>query len=305
MITLFPKPDFSLVRVGRPAAHAQRNKSIQPLQLSSQQVKVEARRLLAGGLPPRIWFLLDLLSVGGVMTARQLDIPASTLRRWAHVGVLTRLPFAAESVKAALAELGMREEHPLLYTLGPVGLEVATLRHGVQPATGFAGYTLMRVLHDVLVCEVVLRISKHLETLGRQVEWLGKYESVLKDQGGSVILEPDALLRIHHEGQVKAFALEYHNEDKQSRAFEKVDRYERAIEKGLWRERWEVETFPTVLAVFRHAIVGEGYRHQLQQEKRFRYGKYYGKTLQSVLDGKMQDWTEIQSMEKRSLVGKD
>lgn len=297
MITLYPKPNFSLSLAGRPPAHATRNKEVLASQLTPQQVKVEARRLLAGGLPPRIWYALDLLAMGGVLSARQLDIPASTLRRWAHAGLFARLAYSAESVMAAMAEMGMQDGHPMLYTLGPIGVEVAAVRHGVMPATGYAGYTLMRVLHDVMVSEIVLRMAKEFAEQGWTVEWYGKYESTLSNKAGNVILEPDALLRLWNDKEDRAYVVEYHNEDKQSRAVEKVKRYEEAHEMGNWRERWEVETFPPVLAVFWHGIVGMGYTHATKNGRM--KCSYYGKTLKALLEGKIQEWALTATMERR------
>lgn len=300
MISLFPKPDFSMKRLGRPAVHAKRNPDVLPAQLSPQQVKVEARRLLAGGLPPRIWRVVDLLFAGGVLSARQLDIPASTLRRWAHAGLITRLPFSSEEIKAGMRELGLQDEQPLLYCLGPLGMEVASIRYEVLPASGYMGYPLMRILHDVVVSEIVLELGREFGKRGWKVDWYGKYESTLTDSSGHVILEPDAFIYIQKEDWDLSFAVEYHNEDKMTRAAEKVTRYEHACAKGNWRERWEVETFPPVLAVFRHAIVGEGYKRAVQNQRR--EVKYYGKVLAHFQEGRYLEWVDVRSLTKQKIL---
>ncbi|RPH57041.1 MAG: hypothetical protein EHM81_12175 [Chloroflexi bacterium] len=219
-----------------------------------------------------------------------------TLRKLAQLRLLERLALREEALQQAFATLGLTDLYPALYTLGPIGIEIATGRHDVPPPGGYQGYTLARVLHDVITNEIVLRLAAAIGARGWQVEWLGKYEATLTDQAQKqTLLEPDALLRFHRDGQEGAFLLEYHNEDRQTRAAGKVEKYETAFNEGNWRERWEVETFPPVLVVFWQPIVGTGY-HSATYGKRL-HCTYYGKTLQAVLDGKLNGWINVSTKE--------
>jgi hypothetical protein len=300
MITLYPKPEFSASKYGRPANHAKRSPLKNETLLTSQQIKAEARRLLAGGLPSRVWYALDLLSVGGVLSATRLGIQERMLRHWSSFGLFERLQIAPQETKGHYEKFGLLDGDPVLYILGPVGVEISTQRHEVLPPSGYQGYSTMRVMHDLMTNEVVLRLADRLGVLGMEVEWLGKYEITLSDRSRNIVLEPDALLRFRKDGWEHAFVLEYHNEDKQTRAMEKVKKYEIAHEDGDWGTRWEVETFPPVLAIFWHPIVGTGYQNALQG-KRVKCA-YYGKTLKAVLEGKIAEWVLTATMEKVKLI---
>lgn len=190
---------------------------------------------------------------------------------------------------------------PSLYSLGPVGVEIATQRHGVLPPTGYQLYLPTRVIHDLIVNEIVLRLAQAIGERGWEVEWLGKYEGTLRETGQErTLVEPDALIRFRRDGQERAFLLEYHNEDKSSRAEDKVKRYEAAYADGDWRKAWEVDTFPPVLAVCLHPIVSTGYINTLQG-RRTRC-VYYGKMLKPILDGNVSDWVNISTNEREDIL---
>jgi len=300
MLTLYPKPEFAASKHGRPASHAKRSPLKYDSVLTTSQIKAEARRLLAGGLPSRIWYAVDLLSAGGVLSATRLGIQERMLRHWSRFGLFERLQVSPQEVKDYYEKLGLQDGDPALYVLGPIGVEIATQRHEVLPPSGYQGYSTMRVMHDLMTNEVVLRLAARLGASGYTVDWLGKYEITLADKAGNTILEPDALIRYRKDGWEYSFVIEYHNEDKQTRAIEKVKRYEAAYESGNWEERWEVETFPPVLAVFWHAIVGMGYTH-MTKDRRVKCS-YYGKTLKALLEGKTEEWLLIATKERKKLI---
>jgi hypothetical protein len=300
MITLYPIPEYLDSKVGRLPSHARRNKEIAQEQLTPQQIKIEARRLLSGGMSQKIWRILDLLSTGGVLSAKQLNIPERTLGRWCERRLFERVAISPNDVEKSLREFGLPTERPMLYTLGVLGIEIAAARHGVLPPSGYQSYSLMRVFHDVLTNEIVLRLANKLGEQGWTVEWLSKYESTVIDKSQNPILEPDALIRFRKDGYEHAFVIEYHNEDKQSRASEKVKKYEIAFSDCNWQEQWEVEKFPPVLAVFWHAIVGTGYQNSTRG-KRLNC-MYYGKTLRAVLEGKLDEWIHVDTGRKDNLL---
>jgi hypothetical protein len=306
MMTLYPTPFLSSApadafrfRPGRLPKHNQRSRDLDFAQITPQQAKAEARRLLASGLSPQTWHTLDLLATGGVLRAENLQVPARTLQRWAQQRLVERLALDSRELQDNLRNLGLDDPHPALYVLGLLGIEIATQRHAVPPPSGYQGYTPGRVLHDVVANEIVLRLAEAIGTQGWKVEWLGKYEATLTDKTQKVLLEPDALLRFRRDGQERACALEYHNEDWQARAAQKVEKYETAFAEGNWRERWEVETFPPVLAVFWQPIVGTGYKNATAGKRLA--CTYYGKLLKTVLEGKLDEWINVATGAKEAL----
>jgi hypothetical protein len=158
-------------------------------------------------------------------------------------------------------------------------------------------------MHDIAANEVILRLADEIGTRGWVVDWLGKYEGTLTDKNGKyTLLEPDGLIRFRKDGYERAFLLEYHNEDKQSRAAMKVEKYEKAFSEGNWREQWEVETFPPVLVVFQKAIVGTGYQNATNGKKL--NCTFYGKTLKAILEGKLDDWKNIGKDKRENILPK-
>ena len=304
MITLYPKPTFSKSVINTPA-FARRNNVKANEQMTIQQAKLEAARIASGGLSPRTWRLLDLLATGGVLSSRWLPpLTERTMRNLAVMRLFERLSLDAAEIHMHFAEMGLDEKKPILYTLGPVGVELATTRHYVAPPGGYQAYTPMRVMHDIAANEIVLRLANEMGGRGWSVDWLGKYEGVLTDKSGKVtLLEPDALVRYRKDGKDGgdgAFLLEYHNEDWQTRAATKIEKYEKAFSEGTWREQWEVETFPPVLAVFLKAIVGTGYQNATRSKKL--NCTYYGKTLKAMLEGKLDDWKNVATDKKESIL---
>jgi hypothetical protein len=305
MITLHPKPTFLTQSIINTPAFARRSKvNAASDPLTAQQAKFEAARIASGGLSPRTWRLLDLLATGGVLSSHWL--PALTdraLRKLGTMRLVERLSLDAAEIQTHFSEMGFDEKRPMLYTLGPVGVELATIRHYVAPPGGYQAYMPMRVMHDIAANEVILRMADAIGEKGWNVDWLGKYEGILTDKSGKyTILEPDGLIRFRKDGYERAFLLEYHNEDWQTRAATKVEKYEKAFSEGNWREQWEVETFPPVLVVFLKAIVGAGYQSATSSKKL--NCTYYGKTLKAVLEGKLNEWTNVATDKKENILPK-
>ena len=265
--------------------------------MTPQQVNNEAVLAMEQGLSSLAWIALDLLFAGGIMTVDQLGLTQRTLRRYANRRIVDRYAFTPSFVAQRLGEYGLPVESGELYSLGPVGARIAEIRHGVKPASGFLAYPVERVLHDVLVNEIVLRISAEAEEHEWKVIWASKYESSLF-RDDVPILEPDAFIRLERDGDIRAFLIEYHNEDKRTRAIQKVRQYERAWDSDLWQEPWEVSEFPPLLAVFRKEIVGEGYLDGIKESAPVDC-VYYGRVLASALaEGGLADWFHINAKKK-------
>jgi len=282
-------------RSGRPPAY--------PKELTSFQIKQEAVRLQTLGLSPQAWQVLDWLSVGGVMSTNQLQIKPRTLRKYAHAHLLARLPFPSNELAPEFSKYGLpynpSETH--LYVLGPVGLEIVTRRHEYPPLTGHLSYPLARTMHDVILNEIVLRLAAFVSQQGWNITWMGTNTATLFDaEKTRQILEPDAMLIFQKEAQAQRFCLEYHNEDKQTRAEQKVQKYQAAYEAGTWRQQWEADAFPTVLAVFEKEIVGIGYQATLKERRT--NVTFCGKLLVGVLQDNLAEWANFATGERIAIL---
>jgi hypothetical protein len=301
MITLYPQPILSgNIKINTPMFARKSGEDDSLGMLTQQQVKMEASRMLSGGFSRRTWRMLDLLATGGVLSSDRLpEINPRKLREWCNYRLIERISLESHEIQIQFAEIGL-ERSKNLYMLGPIGVEIASIRHGALPPSGYQAYTPMRIMHDIATNEIVLRLAEMIGSRGWTVDWLGKYEATLTDKSGRTILEPDAVIRFRKDGEDGgdgAFVLEYHNEDWQTRAAFKVEKYERAFSDGNWCEQWEVETFPPVLVSFLKPIVGAGYQNATKGKKL--NCVYYGKTFKSVLEGNLDEWVNIAKGMKR------
>jgi hypothetical protein len=282
-----------------------RRPDIQEL-LTPSQIKAEAVRLLTLGIQNEAWRILDWLSVGGVMSAAQLELRARSLRRYTKSRLVDRLPYPIQVTADEFGNSQLSYTNPdetQLYVLGPVGLEVIKDRHPYPPLGGsYLSYPLVRVMHDVILNEIVLRLIIYAESLGWETTWRGPNSARLVHPESKLeILEPDALLVFSKADQLRAFCLEFHHkEDKQTRAELKVKNYQAAYESGLWQAQWELETFPTVLPVFTEKIVGTGYLNTLRERRSD--VTYLGKLLAGVLQNNLAEWANFATNEKSTIL---
>ncbi len=269
--------------------------------MTSAQARVEAQKLLQAGLSQSVIAVLDLLVVAGVLPTYRLPASERSLRNYQRQRLLDRLPYTTPEMQDFFQaySLPVPEGRLAVYTLGPVGIEIARERHGVQPPTGYLAYPIERVMHDVVMNEIVLRIAGRAMEHGWAPVWVSKYEATLYADPNTPLLEPDAMLRLKGEDEELVYLFEYHNEDKATRARRKVDRYALALSReALWRERWEVETFPPLLAVFRRPVVGRGYQEAVNGRDGL---QVYGRTLASALEEDFSTWYHFNAGEKVNL----
>lgn len=250
---------------------------------------------VARNITPRISRMLDWLTMGGVLSSFQLFIPGRTLRYYQKNRLIERvsIPSADLNDFIEVFQIDRREvSKQTFYCLGPLGEQIARQRFSFAPLTGYLAYTPSRILHDLILNEIVFRLAEGARQAGWRTFWAGTNAAEIRD-GSEQLIEPDALLILEKGEERKAFAIEYHNEeDKRQRAFDKVRRYERAREKtALWMSAWQVEIFPPVLAVFRDNAVGLGYRDAVRELNA--KGIYYGKSLDGIAKGRLQEWLNI------------
>lgn len=254
--------------------------------MSTQQARMKARNVLVNGIPISQKYALDYLAVGGVMTAAQMDVGPRSFRRHRENRIVDRLAYTSDKVEEKYLEYGLplpdNKTYLQLYTLGPVGVEIAKLRYDIVPPEGYWAYSLERLMHDIVVNELVLRVGKLAVAHDWHIDWIGEQEASLY-QNNRQILKPDALICLKKDEQVRFYLLEYHNEDKSTRAAKKVRRYEEAHSSNLWQGAWETNQFPPVLSSFRKPIVGAGYQEGVQERNTVNC-TYYGMTLSTLLE---------------------
>jgi hypothetical protein len=293
-----------MIKFSRPSTKQLPGRRPANVDLSPAQIKAEAARLLTIGISHETWRVLDWLSVGGIMSVAQLQLRPRTLRKYAQARLIDRYPLPIKKIAQEFERYSLpftEITDTQLYVLGPVGLEILNGRHTFTPLSGHLSYPLSRIMHDVILNEIVLRLITFAEGLGWEALWMGTSSAMLfNEEKMKEILEPDALLVFEHAGQKHWFCIEYHNEDHQARAEHKVSKYQAAYETGEWRIQWETETFPTVLAIFEKKIVGLGYQTALRDRKT--NVTFCGKLLAGVLQNNLAEWTNFATGEKNLLL---
>ena len=277
--------------------------------MSPQLARSEAQRLLTQGLSEQAWNVISVLAQCGVMSSEQLLLtaaPSTLKKKYKPRRIIDRLPFARAALQSAYQEHGLPFDQELqLYALGPVGVELAQLRFGTSPVTGYLAYPLERIMHDIIANEIVLRIRRFAFSRGWQTGISGTNNGALYSADYShKILEPDVLLTLKKEGEEsRQFCLEYHNEDFRTRAERKVDKYEnvRLSNANIWQTTWETDAFPCVLAVFGKHIVGEGYRDKLKDNPSVGV-QFYGKALEGVLQDNLAEWIHLNSGQRETIL---
>jgi hypothetical protein len=265
--------------------------------MTPQQIKNEAAVVMRQGLSSQAWQVLDLLYAGGIMTADQLGMTTRTLRRYANRRIIARYIWSSKNIVHELGEYGLLVENGKLYTLGMVGAEIASTRHGKKPSAEYLAYRFERVLRRVIVNQIILRIAAEGEAHGWDMVWMGKQEARLF-RDDDLILEPDAFIRLERGDEEYPLLIEYHHENKRRRAIQKVHDYEYAWESNLWQEAWDVNSFPSVLVVFRNQIMGEGYLDGVKEASPVRCD-YYGRLLEGIWEkGGMDSWFHINAQRK-------
>ncbi len=230
--------------------------------------------------------VIDLLATAGVWTEDQLmeltTASRRTLQRYRQKAYLD-LTSGHHQVTSLFAERNLK-----VYCLGPIGLAIAEIKYGLIP-TGYLQQKTDRVTHDLLCNQVFYHLYQECAPLQYVAILKGKYEATLHDEKGRPILEPDAMIILRHEitGKEKVFLVEYHNENFSSRAAEKVRKYEYIYRKADWQDRWNVESFPTLLIATTHRAPALGYREDIEQRKKGMgiKCKYMIKSIAKLLDG--------------------
>ena len=265
--------------------------------MTPQQIKNEAVAVMRQGLSSQAWQVVDLLFAGGVMTVDQLGVTTRTLQRYANRRIIARYIWPSKDVCHRLGEYGLPVGNGMLYTLGVVGAEIASTRHGKKPSVEYLAYTFERVLRRVIVNQIILHIAAEAESHGWDMVWTGKQEARLF-RDDDLILEPDALIRLERGDEEYPLLIGVHHENKRRRAIQKVHEYEYAWESNLWQDTWDVRSFPPILVVFQDKVVGEGYQDGIQQASPV-HCDYYGRLLEGIWEkGGMDIWFHINEQRK-------
>jgi hypothetical protein len=267
--------------------------------MSVQQARLKAESAMASGLPDCLEDAVNLLTSGGVMSAAQLGYRSRSLRRYRELRIVDRLPFNVNETVPKHQEYGLpltdKKTDTHLFILGPVGIEIAKIRHEITPSDGYMGYSIDRLMHDVIVNELVLRIAAQAMAHGWEPIWVGEKEAILYKEKQPLV-RPDSLIRLAKDGQERVYLLEYHNEDKSTRAADKVQTYERVHTSDVWKKGWNTAEFPPILAAYRQPVVGRGYKDAIE-ERNLVNGTYYGRGLSTLLEdvGEWYNFTQGQA----------
>ncbi|GEM_PF-842513 len=239
--------------------------------VTTNQAEQVAFQKLRSGLSEQQIAMIDNLGQGGVMTAHQLQavtgLSYARLKQSQSELLLDRVRLLPDLHPQRLIDSGLVEASDksgaMVYTLGMVGMALAKQRLApYKPApSGYIGFNGTRIIHDLMVNEIVLRMGKRAAELGWQLQWIHKQRASVFDEKGNAMIEPDALLLLRHPAtQIeRMLALEYHNEDRGARAKMKVDKYHQTFLSNRWNEGWDTKTMPAVAAVFRNDFVGQDY----------------------------------------------
>ena len=268
--------------------------------MTHQQTFYAMDAVLRRGLSMEAWQTLDQLYVSGIMTVDQLGLARRTLRDYAKQRLIARYSYPPKEVVRQLGERFIAVEDGQLYTLGLIGREILTLRHGLRPTQHYLAYPFERILPALILNELIQRIAVAAE----KNAWALKRYSLERAQiiqNEKVIFSPSALICLEQGEREIFFAIEYHDEEHSRVAWRKVQSYEDANESGLWEEKWLGESFPLVLAVFQHDLVGEGYREAIS-EMRTKKCSFYGRSLEGVWQaGAMDTWVNIEKASRENV----
>ena len=261
--------------------------------LTPQKIQYAAERMMRTGLSVEAWQVLDRLYVSGIMTVEQTGQARRTLRNYARERLIARYTYPSKEVLRQLGERFLSVKDGQLYTLGQVGMEILTMRHGLRPTRQFLAYPLERILSALILNEIIQRI----EAEARKYDWtLERYslEEAQLSKDEKVLLSPSALISLEKGDREIFFSVEYHDEENSRTTWKKVQEYEDAYESGLWEEKWLGESFPLVLVVFRHNRIGEGYREAIS-EMRTVNTSFYGRSLEGLWQAdRIETWVNIE-----------
>lgn len=233
-------------------------------QITAYEAKQKANLMIRRGrLHPqsKLFYVIGLLGTTGVLLEKQLlslgHIAKRTLRRYRKNSIIDLIPTPSPLRKLLDANR--------IWTLGPVGLQLAKLQFDLVP-TGYLESKIDNITHDVLCNYVYIEILKAAQKKNVTAILKSRYEVALHDFRNQQILQPDAMIILEDEkGKQKHFLVEYHNENFSSRAPEKVKKYEYVYTDVNWREQWHMKNFPPILIVTTHKAVAHGYKKNIEE----------------------------------------
>lgn len=257
--------------------------------LTSHQIKQEADKLLLQGLSPHAEQTLQYLAVGGLMSATQLErlgIKLRTLQKYAQKQLLARLPRPSTEMVELFLQWGLpfEPENPqntMLYLLGPVGLEIAG-RKNLDPAEGFLAFTEDRLMHQVVLNEIRIRLSLFALEQGWQVFWVDRGQARLLAEDETVLLEPAAMLTLEKGSDKRAFLVDYLIDPSPFYLERLIATYEKARRSERWQAQWAVEQFPPLLMGLGNQPVGQAF---LAAVRHYASGKctFYAKVFAGII----------------------
>lgn len=269
--------------------------------LTAHQIKLEADKLLLQGLSPQAEQTLQYLAVGGLMSASQLErlgVKLRTLQKYAQKQLLARLPRPSTEMVKMFGQWGLpcEPENPqntLLYLLGSVGLEIAE-RKNLDPEEGFLAFSEERLMHQVVLNEIRIRLSLFALEQGWQVTWADRGQARLMAEDETVLLEPAAMLFFEKGADKRAFLVDYLTNSSPIYLERLVSTYEKARRSERWQAHWGVEYFPPLLMGLGNHPVGQAF---LDAIRNYASGKcpFYVKLLGGIVseERSLGEWTNF------------
>lgn len=265
--------------------------------ISAYEAKQEALLMIRRGLitpSSKLYQVIALLGTAGVLTQEQLlelgNISKRTLGRYRQRGILDIVP-----MPRTINELLKAKR---IWALGPIGVQLSKIQLELVP-TGYLEGQIDNISHDVLCNNVYVEVLRAATSFGYTAILKSRYEASIKDFRNSQILQPDAMIILHHDmtGEEKTFVVEYHNENYSSRASEKIKKYEHVYREGYWQDQWNLEAFPSILIVTTHRAPAMGYKKDIEQRQQGAGVRctYLIKPLRTFLDGSQSplNWLDL------------
>lgn len=279
-----PNPTITTLRVRGP------RRPVKVQQMTPHEAEQEAYRMIQAGLVEKhskTRALIDAMSSAGILPPEYLQelirVNGRTLRRYREKSLLERV-----AIPPLLVGYFPPKTH-FFYTLGMVGIELATQLNGMTP-TGYLEAKQDKISHDVLCNLVYYHLYRGVKPLGYSAVLYNRYEATVHDFKGKPLIEPDAMVVLEHPTKPRqVLLLEYHHEHFSSRSANKVMKYEGIFRDrpDLWQTKWQTTQAPTILVVWTHNAVATGYRRHFEERRTEHMSvqaQWLGKPLQTFVD---------------------
>jgi hypothetical protein len=190
------------------------------------------------------------------------------------------------------------------YRLGPVGLEIAAFKFATELNIPLSTNIITEdyLTHDLLCAEAMLKMQRlwlalagsenpEFRKLAGRVKVCGPNEiSVWDQENHKAFLAPDGLLIKRDMNGVfqRAFLIEYHNNNARMHVKNKLEKYERLVQKEydwIW-QTWGLSEMPWITVLYRQEATLQHYQEELSN-RRDVAASYAAVSLAEIWAGKL------------------